>query len=1472
MSTKQILFFLLIYLLSTSVYGFSNSGNNLMRGSGRITGFVLEQETSFPIEYALITAFNEFETYVTTSGPGGVYYISDVEEGYYTMTCEAIGYETQSAYDVYVNGQGTEVVDFNLTRLPGQITLFPNKDALIEYCNPNSNYGDSEYFVAYGGDNGRAHCAARSLIEFGLSGIPQYAIVINAVLTLYGINHQGDNEAVLQRITEPWAEYGVSWNNQPATTENHKINLPASSTTDQDYIIDVTWFVQKWHEKEFDNNGLFLRLVEESDPYVWISFGSSDYTDPDFHPELVIQYSFPDPPQPNAEDEDKNWIQTTVFDENNNTIGQSRTYYDAFGKETQSQVKSLSDNNVLASQIVCDAMGRPVLTTLPAPIDQNYLGYKQKFISNPSDENYSYVDFDQATTLNDPLPVNENCSLGSYYSDNNTEEPYVHASGFPYARIEYNKLQPGSLRRASLASEQLRMGQGHETQSYTLSATIDELPGYDNEILYNNYDKLIKNVAVDANGVEGVSFYDPAGNILATCMSGNDEDPNLQPIGFDLYFTANIENPFIDIFITKGNNSFVLHADQSGRLLKVYNLATDELVIEAVTVIGVNGFNIDPGFYRVVIEGVLDEVEVTQIKINHSAYYYNFSYYYYDKSGKLIKEIPPIGSCNDYLKTEYEYNALGWLLSSTTPDAGYTEYLYRQDGRIRFSQNALQREYGTGRFSYTNYDKAGRIVEVGEYYDDSQDHYIFHHQYGQQVPNSVFEIMENIHSFNNPDADGLNDDFCYNKSFTMYDLADSYLETLIQLSEKYRRQRFLQGRVSKTWNNEVTTWYSYDDHGRVEWMVQYFPDLEYKTICYEYDFNGSVTSVIYQEDDQDEIFEHIYTYDADKRLKEVHTKRFDGENFDERKQAEYHYYMHGPVKRIELSETQYGCLQGIDYIYNINGWLKNINSPLLDNIPQNGTPNDPGQDYNDVFGMSLDYYYQDYERSNTYVNYGLANDDLFNGNIRSMRWKIPDQITSMQLPEPKENHEWAYTFEYDKRNWLTSALFGVYEHDFQKNYQLPNDVNRPPGDYSPNFTPSEGYGVGVSYDANGNINSLLRNGDEIEPDMDNLTYQYDWINPENPDDGIKSNRLYHLNDMVQNSGYDDDLEDQGAFNKTNIPENNNYRYDAIGQMTADMLEGRHYTYDVYGLVTGIYHDAAHTMPYARYYYDDKGFRYKKVVYLASADVMTYYVCDASGNIISIYEASVPPGGNPEGGLTPIETPIYGSSRIGCYDADSRSYQYEVTDHLGNLRALVRWDELNHEAEILNHSDYYPYGSLMPGRLMVSDNYRFGYQGQFAEKDDETGFNHFELRDYESRLGRWMNTDPAGQYWSSYIGMGNSPVSGIDPDGGYFGWNQAIGMGIGMAAGYGVGLAAGKEGNELIPYVIIGAAAGIGASYIPFGSIFGKGENYVFLYKPGRRIALNADIRSVIHVLSRPTIRLYSHSELFFLKSATKLRN
>jgi RHS repeat-associated protein len=83
------------------------------------------------------------------------------------------------------------------------------------------------------------------------------------------------------------------------------------------------------------------------------------------------------------------------------------------------------------------------------------------------------------------------------------------------------------------------------------------------------------------------------------------------------------------------------------------------------------------------------------------------------------------------------------------------------------------------------------------------------------------------------------------------------------------------------------------------------------------------------------------------------------------------------------------------------------------------------------------------------------------------------------------------------------------------------------------------------------------------------------------------------------------------------------------------------------------------------------------------------------------------------------------------------------------------------------TDYGVWGEVLREQRADARKYRFGYQGQYAEKDEETGWNHFDLREYDPIIGRWTSVDPKRVGFSPYIGMGNNPVNSVDPDGGEF---------------------------------------------------------------------------------------------------------
>lgn len=94
----------------------------------------------------------------------------------------------------------------------------------------------------------------------------------------------------------------------------------------------------------------------------------------------------------------------------------------------------------------------------------------------------------------------------------------------------------------------------------------------------------------------------------------------------------------------------------------------------------------------------------------------------------------------------------------------------------------------------------------------------------------------------------------------------------------------------------------------------------FKKLVYDYDLiSGKVNDVFYQPGWADEFY-HRYEYDAETRITEVFTSK--DKIFWER-DAAYDYYRHGPLARMVLGQNQ---VQGLDYAYTIQGWLKGINT------------------------------------------------------------------------------------------------------------------------------------------------------------------------------------------------------------------------------------------------------------------------------------------------------------------------------------------------------------------------------------------------------------------------------------------------------------------------------------------------------------------------------------------------------------------
>ena len=413
---------------------------------------------------------------------------------------------------------------------------------------------------------------------------------------------------------------------------------------------------------------------------------------------------------------------------------------------------------------------------------------------------------------------------------------------------------------------------------------------------------------------------------------------------------------------------------------------------------------------------------------------------------------------------------------------------------------------------------------------------------------------------------------------------------------------------------------------------------------------------------------------------------------------------------------------------------------------------DPGGDDSDLFGMTLDYYSGDYVRYNRFSQLGSNQRvavDQFNGNIKGITWNTK-QGTTVESPLQ-------YLYAYDRNNWLKSAQF--IERD-KKYPSIPSNLvlEKPEKTKTvikasesitlkPGFTatanssyslrlvvsdPKSDYKVSnITYDANGNIQTLMRNKDSENDNnrMDDLTYVYDTHKP---------NRLRQVIDAVTVETNANDIKTQPKYN---------YYYNNIGQLYYNRQEGLFYAYNAAGLVTDVRKNGVLLV---RFNYNDRGHRVKKLSYVkGKVQTTTHYVRDVAGSVMAIYENK-----------TLTEHPIYGASRLGVYKRKSKTSLYQLTDHLGNVRAVIAKKGSN-AAALVAKTDYYPFGMPMPNRNVEGD-YRYKYQGQ--EKDKETGMEAFEARLWDSRIGRWLTVDPAGEFYSPYLGMGNNPISTIDPDG------------------------------------------------------------------------------------------------------------
>ena len=663
------------------------------------------------------------------------------------------------------------------------------------------------------------------------------------------------------------------------------------------------------------------------------------------------------------------------------------------------------------------------------------------------------------------------------------------------------------------------------------------------------------------------------------------------------------------------------------------------------------------------------------------------TFYVHDEKGNLIYVVPP--QLTDYLYSEYRTKGSSIWSLSTDAVKKYA-YVYEYDGMNRCISKKLP---GVEPIYYV-YNKAGQCI--------------------MQQDGNMRQRGE--WSFSIPDMFGRECiiGVCKNSlEYKKYPLSSAIVYAKYSASGLYKGYNIVGLQLTNATIYSINYYDDYDFIGKFDFPTNMnFASSNAKYVRDASVGKGHLTGAIVAYFDENGmnnkyIYSTIY-YDAHHNIVQVRTTNTKG-GIDVKNTA--YTYTNKPLQSITThtvgSTTKTECYW---YTYDNADRLKTIKYNTTNNlntakIIANNTYDFAGRvistEHNNSVALKTTYAYNILSaltRINTgslftetlhYEDSYAGNTPKYNGGISAIEWET-DNLTR------------GYNYTYDAADRLTKA-------QYLESQKINNN-------YSTSYT----------YDHNGNVTTLTRNGKMDDGSynlVDNLTLAYN------------GNQLTKVTDAVKTATA---IGSMDFTDKANSAEE--YTYDANGNMTSDLNKGiTNITYNVLNLPAKVsFSNGASIM----YTYDANGNKLKTI----HQTPLQVYTTEYCGN--HIYDNG-----------TLVRT-LFDGGYI-TYSGTTPQYHYFITDHQGNIRLVANESGT---AEQVTH--YYSYGlPFADGKNATLQPYK--YNGKELDTEDGLNLYDYGARHYDAALCRWNAMDALAEKnynQSPYSYCVGNPILFVDPCG------------------------------------------------------------------------------------------------------------